>query len=151
MNEPIVLSPLEFPLAWVAFVVNWGGVLACMVLAFRLWQATSARWWLLIGAAFLLSLLSFIGRSVISGSLPLPHGMASPEVPLPTSSANTFGFSRTVQVEYNFSIVTPLLAVALWWAYQATRRITEPGAPPNGGPALPSGNSGVTEGPPLVS
>ena len=27
----------------------------------------------------------------------------------------------------------------------------EPGAPPNGGPATPSGNSGVTEGPPSVS
>ena len=27
----------------------------------------------------------------------------------------------------------------------------EPDAPPNGGPALPVGNSGVTEGPPSVS
>jgi hypothetical protein len=121
------------------------------ILAFRLWQATSARWWLLIGAAFLLSLLSFIGRSVISGSLPLPHGMASPEVSLPASSANTFGFSRTVQVEYNFSIVTPLLAVALWWAYQATRRVTEPGASPSGGPATRPSNSGVPKGPPSVT
>jgi hypothetical protein len=30
-------------------------------------------------------------------------------------------------------------------------RSAEPGAPPNGGPATPSGNSGVTEGPPSVS
>lgn len=66
MNEPVILSPLEFPFAWVAFVVNWGGALACVFLAYRLWQATSARWWLLIGAAFLLSILSFITRCVIS-------------------------------------------------------------------------------------
>ena len=31
------------------------------------------------------------------------------------------------------------------------RNHTEPGAPPNGGPAKPFGNSGVTEGPPSVS
>jgi hypothetical protein len=31
------------------------------------------------------------------------------------------------------------------------RNPAEPGAPPNGGPATPAGNSGVTEGPPSVS
>jgi hypothetical protein len=30
-------------------------------------------------------------------------------------------------------------------------KIAEPGAPPNGGPTMPVGNSGVTEGPPSVS
>ena len=151
MNEPVILSPLEFPLAWVAFVLSWGGAVACVLFAFKLWQATSARWWLLIGAAFLLSILSFITRCVISGSLPLPQGMASPEVPLPPSSAYTFGSSRTVQVQYDFSLVTPLIAVALWWAYRTTNPITEPCAPPSGGPAKPGGNSGVREGPPSVS
>ena len=34
-------------------------------------------------------------------------------------------------------------------AYEET--IAEPGAPPNGGPATPLGNSAVTEGPPSVS
>jgi hypothetical protein len=141
MNEPVILSPLEFPLAWVAFVLSWGGAVACVLFAFKLWQATSARWWLLIGAAFLLSILSFIARCVISGSLPLPHGMAPPEVPLPASTAYTFGSSRMVQVQYDFSIVTPLIAVALWWAYHATRGATEPVASPNGGPEKPTGNS----------
>lgn len=44
-------------------------------------------------------------------------------------------------------------------AFEAARKIlksyeetiAEPGAPPNGGPAAPVGNSGVTEGPPSVS
>ena len=31
------------------------------------------------------------------------------------------------------------------------RNPAEPGAPPNGGPATPAGNSGVTKGPPSVS
>jgi hypothetical protein len=30
------------------------------------------------------------------------------------------------------------------------KRDAEPGAPPNGGPAMPSGNSGIAEGPPSV-
>ena len=35
--------------------------------------------------------------------------------------------------------------------FEAAKRIAEPGAPPNGGPATPLGNSRVTEGPPSVS
>lgn len=31
------------------------------------------------------------------------------------------------------------------------RNPAEPGAPPNGGPATPAGNSGVTKGPPSAS
>jgi hypothetical protein len=31
------------------------------------------------------------------------------------------------------------------------KKDAEPGAPPNGGPTMPSGNSAVTEGPPSVS
>ena len=129
MSEPIILSPLEFPFAWLAFVVNWGSAALCVFFAFKLWRTTLAHWWLLIGAAFLLSIVSFVGRCVISGSAPLPHGMASPEVPLPASTANTFAFSRTVRVEYDFSIAGPLVAAALWWAYRSTTRITQDAAP----------------------
>ena len=35
--------------------------------------------------------------------------------------------------------------------HSAEEMEAEPGAPPNGGPAAPLGNSGVTEGPPSVS
>ena len=37
------------------------------------------------------------------------------------------------------------------WREWYRHKLTEPGAPPNGGPATPLGNSGVTEGPPSVS
>ena len=151
MSEPVILSPLEFPLTWAAFVLSWGGAVACVLFAFKLWPATSARWWLLIGAAFLLSILSFIARCVMSRSLPLPHGMASPAVPLPPSTSYTFGSSRMVRVEYDWNIAAPLIGIALWLAYRAIKPTTEPGAPPNGGPAKPGGNSGVREGPPSVS
>jgi hypothetical protein len=50
------------------------------------------------------------------------------------------------------------LASSLLWAFALVRvwqfwrnRKTEPGAPPNGGPATPAGDSGVAEGPPSVS
>lgn len=151
MNEPVVLSPLEFPFAWVTFVLNWGGAVACVLFAFRLWQATSARWWLLIGAAYLLSLGSFIARCVIFGCLPLPHGMASSEVPLPPSATYTFGKSRMVQVEYDLNITAPLIGIALWWAYRTIKPRTEPGPSPKGGPAKQLGNTGVSGGPPSVS
>ena len=144
MNEPVILSPLEFPFAWVGFVLSWGGAAACVLFAFMLWKATSARWWLLIGAAFLLSILSFIARCVISGSLQVPHGLASPEVPLPPSTAYTFGSSRMVRVEYDLNIAAPLIGIALWWAYRTIK-------PTNGSPAKPGSNVDVREGPPSVS
>ncbi len=121
MNEPIILSPLEFPIVWAAFVLNWGGALVCVLFAFRLWQRTSARWWLLIGAAFLLSILSFIARCVIGGALPLPHGIAFPAVPLPPSTEHALGSSRMIRVEYDLNIVAPLIGIALWWAYRTIK------------------------------
>jgi hypothetical protein len=39
----------------------------------------------------------------------------------------------------------------IWGLLDVAEMSTEPGAAPNGGPATPSGNSGVTEGPPSVS
>ena len=53
------------------------------------------------------------------------------------------------------TITWSLLISGAWTLYGriATRRgpVAEPGAPPNGGPATPFGNSGATEGPPSVS
>jgi hypothetical protein len=40
---------------------------------------------------------------------------------------------------------------ALGLSYKKAKQNVEPGAPPNGGPATPPANSGVTEGPPSVS
>ena len=42
------------------------------------------------------------------------------------------------------------IGAEIWELWQRFRN-AEPGAPPNGGPATPPGNSGVTEGPPSVS
>jgi hypothetical protein len=61
---------------------------------------------------------------------------------------------------YGAFFMAPLGAVFLLWSffsYRSGKQISEvpgrsePGAPPNGGPATPSANSGVTEGPPSVS
>jgi hypothetical protein len=50
-----------------------------------------------------------------------------------------------------FSVVFGFVALLVGFAVQASvafmqRRNAEPGAPPNGGPAMPLGSSGVTEG-----
>ena len=42
-------------------------------------------------------------------------------------------------------------ALGLIVAARFTKRRAQPDAPPNGGPAAPLGNSGVSEGPPSVS
>jgi hypothetical protein len=53
-------------------------------------------------------------------------------------------------------VLGPLCLLALVWAIipfmrRPLSRGPEPGAPPNGGPAMPPGNSKVSEGPPSVS
>jgi hypothetical protein len=151
MPEPFILSPLEFPFAWGIFAIKWGGTVLCVLFAFRLWRATAARWWLLIGAAFLLSLVTFLVRCAMFGSLPLPQGLASPTESLPPPNEHSAVFRKTVQVSYDLDLVAPVVAMALGWAYRVTKPITEPAAPPEGGPATQCGNAGVTEGPPSVS
>ena len=123
---------MEFPLAWVAFVLSWAGAVACVLFAFKLWQATSARWWLLIGAAFLLSILSFIARCVMSGSLPLPHGMASPAVSHLRHRIPWFEPHRCQVVQAGILCAYWDCPVVGVWFDRANHRT---GAPPNGGPA----------------
>ena len=49
-----------------------------------------------------------------------------------------------------FYLAVALLTSCLH-ALMTSRKIAQPGAAPNGGPATPLGNSGATEGPPSVS
>jgi hypothetical protein len=52
----------------------------------------------------------------------------------------------------NSNLLEPLLDIgAVRVVGPETESDAEPGAAPNGGPATPLGNSGVTEGPPSVS
>jgi hypothetical protein len=152
MPEPFILSPLQHPFAWVAFVLKWGGSILCVFFAFRLWHVRSGGWWALIGAGFLLSLVAYLVQCAMFGIVPLPQGDAYPDVPLSPSAEYSGGFSRMIRVEYEWDITAPFVAVALWWAYRSTTKpVTEPGAAPNGGPATRLGNSGAMEGPPSVS
>ena len=48
-------------------------------------------------------------------------------------------------------LACPLWREIMQEAQRALKRIAEPGAAPNGGPATQLGDSGVTEGPPSVS
>ena len=59
------------------------------------------------------------------------------------------GYGYLIQVVASGCI--PLIAALAWSACDLHRLRAEPGAAPNGGPATPIGDSGVTEGPPSVS
>lgn len=74
---------------------------------------------------------------------------------MPSTSRTGHNWLRIVdkdKVDYRFTFTER----ELWVRKPFTPRVlppqaTEPGASPNGGPATPSGNSGVSDGPPSVS
>ena len=68
---------------------------------------------------------------------------------IPWSGEDTFRDSFGYRYEYEVSAERArVVSIGL---ERANSRAAEPGAAPNGGPATPVGNSGVTEGPPSVS
>ena len=59
---------------------------------------------------------------------------------------------RAMSLNLTFPLDQFILVLGLWLlAKHESRRITEPCAAPNGGPAAPGENSSITEGPPSVS
>ncbi len=131
--EAIILSPVHYPVVWVAFLLKWGASGACVFLGIRLWRATTARWWLLLSVAFLLPIVSYVVQCGLVGMPPLPLGYVSAERFMESSAEPTATFSRTVMVSLEWDITAPLVALALWWAYRIRRSNPEPGASANAG------------------
>ncbi len=81
------------------------------------------------------------------------HGLSS-GIAVPQGTTGEAGLLQRLQKLPGFDSGAVLRAgtanhhVTCWKKHAAQ---AEPGASPNGGPATPSGNSGVTEGPPSVS
>ena len=118
-SEPVTLSPLEFPVVWLAFLLQWTSVLICAYLGFRLWRATSQKWWLLIGAAFAFSICSLLIQSLRMGVPPLPVGYRDPESVIETSNEFSTTMVDSILISYQWDFVTPVIAIALWLAYRA--------------------------------
>jgi hypothetical protein len=124
--ETVILSPLDHPVVWLAFILKWGGSALGVVFAFRLWRSTSTLWWMLICAAFLLSIVSYIVQSALEGTLPLPLGIIEPGGPLQTRTEFSATSTYTITMQYEWDIVAPIIAAALWCAWNARKRTVVP-------------------------
>jgi hypothetical protein len=110
--EAVILSPIHHPVAWVAFLAKWGGSALCVAFAFKLWSATSDRWWLLVGFAFLLPIAGYVVQCAQVGMLPLPLGYVESEHSSQSTRLSAT-FTRTLIVSYEWDITAPLVAAAL--------------------------------------
>lgn len=131
--EAIILSPVDYPLVWVAFLLKWGASGACVFFGVRIWRTTTERWWLLLSAAFLLPIVSYVVQCGLLGLPPLPLGYQGAERFVESSTEPAATFSRTVMVSLEWDVTAPLVALALWWAHRSQRSNPERTPPANAG------------------
>ena len=109
--EVFVLSPLEYPLPWLVYVLKWGSCALVAVLASRLWRQSGKKWWLLIGAAFLWEPAVMFWMSAWAGMPPVPLGKRA-------------GNMTMVSTDLTF-LHHLIAATALLWAYRTTPASSE--------------------------
>jgi hypothetical protein len=133
----VILSPLESPIAYAFFVVNWLSSLICIFVSVHFFRKQRGTWWLLVALAFTLPLLYFTIFCLLHGLPPLPYGVESHFSQQHLPSALTSGYAdgatashltgsivvtRGVTSNSIFDPLPPLLAIALLWAYVADRK-----------------------------
>ncbi len=74
MPEPFVLSPSEYPTAWVAYAVKWGTALLCVAMCIVLYRRQPRVWWLGLAIAFAWEPLVMVAMSAYAGVPPVPVG-----------------------------------------------------------------------------
>jgi len=115
----------------------------------RAWRAFTICWISLVGWMFVFSIIIPLVAGIISrdfGREVALHWV--PEGPAVMAAAFTGWFYAGITV-----LLALLVRRVVEWSRQRGGKPqgAEPGAAPNGGPATPIGNSGVSEGPPSVS
>lgn len=90
-----------------------------------------------------------MGRRSAQAALGSPSSQGGP-VPLILSTQKVC-WDRWLRETYSLHCEYPEDEGRIQMVTVSTREIAEPGAPPNGGPAVDSGNSGASGGPPSVS
>ncbi len=74
MPEPFVLSPSEYPTAWLAYALKWGAALLCVAMCIFLYRRQPRVWWLGLAIAFAWEPLVMVAMSAYAGVPPVPVG-----------------------------------------------------------------------------
>jgi hypothetical protein len=130
-----ILAPWEYPQAYAAFALHWISSLICIAVGLYFWRRKRGPWWAVIALAFALPLLGTLGQGLWHGLPPLPADTGN-LLPQPDMfRQGGFSNTRQVSVYINWNFVSPLVALALAWAYFAERKkprvtpIPAPGPP----------------------
>jgi hypothetical protein len=116
-----ILSPFDVPIAYIAFAIRWLSSLVCIAVSIYFYRRKKGTWWLLIAVAFILPLLESVVGSLIHGLPPLPYGTSYPDHVSPVKPGYTGNITKFTGVAIYWDTVTPMLALALGWAYLADR------------------------------
>jgi len=119
-----ILSPITERWAYAVFALHWISSLICIVVSISFFRKGKGAWWSLVALAFFLPLLSYAVGCFMHGLPPLPYGLISPVRHLPPSEQgdNSAVFTQTSQISVYLDTVTPLMALALIWAYFADKK-----------------------------
>jgi len=130
----VILSPLESPITYMAFVLTWVSCLFCIWVSIYFYRTQKGPWWLLVAAAFAFPLLAEGSLCLLHGLPPLPYRLVYPEQSLhppplgpeaysgPGARAQTTTTLTMSVSRAQWSFYPPMMALALGWAYFADRK-----------------------------
>ncbi|HUB67673.1 MAG TPA: hypothetical protein VL981_09335, partial [Candidatus Methylacidiphilales bacterium] len=130
-----ILSPWEYRDAYIAYGIHWLSSLICIAVSFYFFRQKKGVWWLLIALAFFLPLAGQLAGSLWYGEPLLPWGLVGPDQGfssdnVPAGYPGGFipgAFTRTVQVFIPWDFISPIVAIALAWAYLADKSSVKSG------------------------
>ena len=116
MPHYVVLSPFEYPHAYVYFGVRWISCIICVLFSLDFFRSGKGTWWLVVAAAFALPLLAETAVCLHHGVPPLPNGLQTHQ--------DTFPWNPIAPAKDHgsWSLIPPLMALALTWAWCAERK-----------------------------
>jgi hypothetical protein len=121
----VLLSPLEHPVIYAFWFLHLFSSLICIWVSVHFFRQKRERWWLVVAFAFALPWFVSIIHSLLNGLPPLPSGMES-QLALQPQPASSMGYTGSVikstAISSNLDTVTPLMAIALSWAYLADKK-----------------------------
>jgi len=117
------LSPLDEPWAYAAFCLQWLSSLVCVFVSVQFFRKQKGAWWLIIALAFALPLIGQTFFGLFHGLPPLPYGTIYPDQHgAPASPGYSNNTTTGVTVNIYWDTLSPLIALALGWAYLADKK-----------------------------
>jgi hypothetical protein len=114
----VILSPVDFPHPYAFYALRWISSLICIFFSLHFLRAGKGTWWIMVAAAFALPLLAEVLVCLRHGLPPLPYGQIIHQDTFPWNPITTpksYG---------SFTIIPPLMAVALAWAWLEEKKKT---------------------------